>query len=85
MPGGRWCSAWVDQHLQPQRMCWREQTNKVPFSAIYLLFALLIVAGIFIITLNRRGLKQALIFSFLGLGILIALFVVLLIVILNNM
>jgi hypothetical protein len=66
-------------------MCWREQTNKVPFSAIYLLFALLIVAGIFIITLNRRGLKQALIFSFLGLGILIAIFVVFLTVALNNM
>jgi hypothetical protein len=66
-------------------MYWSGPTNKVPFSAIYLLFALLIVAGIFIITLNRRGLKQALIFSFLGLGILIAIFVVFLTVALNNM
>jgi hypothetical protein len=57
----------------------------VPFSVIYLLFALLIVAGIFVFTLNRRGLKQALLFSLLGLGIFIAIFVVFLTIALNNM
>jgi len=57
----------------------------VPFSAIYLLFTLLVVAGIFIIALNRRGLKQALLFSLLGLGIFIAIFVVFLTIALNNM
>jgi hypothetical protein len=66
-------------------MCWSGQTNKVPFSAIYLLFTLLVVAGIFIIALNRRGLKQALLFSLLGLGIFIAIFVVFLTIALNNM
>jgi hypothetical protein len=66
-------------------MCWSEQTNKVPFSAIYLLFTLLIVVGIFIIAFNRRGLKQALILSLLSLVALVAIFVVFLTIVLNNM
>ena len=57
----------------------------MPFSAIYLLFALLIVATIFVITLNRRGLKQAFIFFLLGVGIFVAIFVVFLTIALNNM
>ena len=54
----------------------------MPFSAIYLLFTLLIVVGIFIITFHRRGLK---ILSLLGLVGLIAIFVVFLAIGLNNM
>jgi len=66
-------------------MCWSGQTNKVPLSTIYLLFTLLIAAGIFIITFNRRDLKQALVFSLFSLVALIAIFVVFLAIGLNNM
>jgi hypothetical protein len=57
----------------------------MPFSAIYLLFTVLIVAGIFIMTFYRRGLKQALIFSLFSLVGFIAVFVMFLTVALNNM
>jgi hypothetical protein len=56
----------------------------VPFSALYLLLTLFIVFGISIFAFKRRGLKRALIFSLLGLGIFAAIFVVFLTVTLNN-
>jgi hypothetical protein len=66
-------------------MCWSGQTNKLSFSAIYLLFTLLIAVGFFTITFYRRALKQALILSLLSLVGLITLFVVFLTIVLNNM
>ena len=57
----------------------------MPFSAIYLLFTVLIVAGMFIMTFYRRGLKQALIFSLFRLVGFSAIFVVFLTIALNNM
>ena len=57
----------------------------MPFSALFLVIASILVAGIFIYSLNRWGLKRALIFSLLASGIFFAIFVVILTITLNNM
>lgn len=57
----------------------------MPFSAIYALFSLFIVLGIFVSTLYKRGLKHAVLLSSLSLVVMVAIFVVFLTVTLNNM
>ena len=57
----------------------------MPFSALYLLLALLIVLAIFFFTYNKRGLKVALSSSGSAFGVLAVLFLLFLTAALNNM
>lgn len=57
----------------------------MPFTALFLIIALLVAAGIFLVSLKRRGLKSALLFSGVGLASFIAIFFVILSLALNNM
>ena len=57
----------------------------MPFTALFALIALLVSAAIFLISLKRRGLKTALLFSAVGLVSFGAIFFVLLTLALNNM
>jgi hypothetical protein len=57
----------------------------VPFSALFVLVALLSVTVIFIFSLRRWGLKMAVLFSGISLAAFVAIFFTFLILALNNM
>ena len=57
----------------------------MPFSALFVLVALLSVTGIFIFSLRKRGLKMAILLSGIGLIAFGAIFFIFLTIALNNM
>jgi hypothetical protein len=57
----------------------------VPFSALFVLVALLSVITIFVFNLRRRGLWAAVLFSGIGLVAFVAIFFMILTLTLNNM
>jgi hypothetical protein len=55
------------------------------FTVLFALFALFATGAIFLVGLKKRGIKTALLYSGIGLGAFVAIFIVLLGLILNSM